>query len=69
MKQGYVSDFTLFINHYLANHPEVVAEQKRGWDRYWNPDADQVVLAQNSADTAPNDGYGFFLPAGIDKSH
>lgn len=69
MKQDYVSDFTLFINHYLANHPEVVAEQKRGWDRYWNPGADQARQAQNSEDCVPNDGYGFFLPAGIGKSH
>ena len=44
MKTDYVSEFTLFINQYLAEHPEVVEDQKRGRDIYWNPKVDQEAL-------------------------
>jgi len=44
MKSDYVSEFTLFINQYLAEHPEVVDDQKRGRDIYWNPTVDQEAL-------------------------
>ena len=37
MRTDYVSEFTLFINQFLAEHPEVVEDQKRGWNIYWNP--------------------------------
>lgn len=69
MKQDYVSEFTLFINAYLANNPAVVADQKRGWERYWKPDAKPAAQPAARADDAPNDGYGFYLPAGRDPSN
>jgi hypothetical protein len=69
MKADYVSDFTLFINHYLETHPDVVAEQKRGWEQSWNPDAKPAAQQAVKEDEAPNDGYGFYLPAGRDPSH
>ncbi|MHB9103373.1 MAG: DUF3460 family protein [Sulfuricella sp.] len=54
MKTDYVSEFTLFINQYLAEHPEVVEDQKRGRDIYWNPKVDQEALkSRNTPRTKP----------------
>lgn len=39
MDKAYVSEFTLFMDKYLKDHPEVVKDQQRGWDIYWNPKA------------------------------
>jgi hypothetical protein len=30
-------EFTAFMDAYMKEHPEVAADQKRGWDIYWNP--------------------------------
>ncbi len=30
-------DFTAFMDDYMKEHPEVIIDQKRGWDIYWNP--------------------------------
>ncbi|MEO6145860.1 MAG: DUF3460 family protein [Sulfuriferula sp.] len=59
MKSGYISDFTLFMNHYLAVHPEVVEDQKRGWNMFWNRKVDLAALEKAREDYAPDDGYGF----------
>ena len=69
MKPDYVSDFTVFINRFLATHPEVVAEQKRGWEQCWNPEAKSGLQQGDKEADAPNDGYGFYRPAGRDSSH
>jgi hypothetical protein len=57
MKTTNVSEFELFINQYLANHPEVVEDQKRGWDRYWNPKGDQETPMKTKMDFVPNDSH------------
>jgi len=61
MKDGYVSEFTLFINQYLADHPEVVEDQKRGWDIFWNKKVDFGALEEAQQDAVPDDGYGSYL--------
>lgn len=35
MDKAYVSEFAIFMNHYLEEHAEVVADQQYGWDIYW----------------------------------
>lgn len=30
-------EFMDFMDAFLKRHPEVVEDQKRGWDIYWNP--------------------------------
>lgn len=35
-------EFTAFMARYLRKHPEVVADQQRGWDLYWNPHLSQA---------------------------
>jgi|GEM_PF-3960569 len=39
-KDGYISEFTLFINELLAEHPEIVEDQCLGWRMYWDRQAD-----------------------------
>ncbi len=35
MDKAYVSEFAIFIDHYLHDHPEVAQDQQYGWDIYW----------------------------------
>jgi hypothetical protein len=46
---AYVSDFTKFINGWMAQHPEELEEQKKGralwWDRPQNLTEQQADLA------------------------
>lgn len=38
MRTNYAAfEFTLFMESYLQEHPEVVEDQQRGWDIFWNP--------------------------------
>jgi hypothetical protein len=37
MDKHYVSEFTVFMDEYLKEHPEVVKDQEQGWNIYWNP--------------------------------
>jgi len=59
MDKSYVSEFTIFINRYLEEHPEVVEDQRRGWDIYWNPEIDLAALNEAKDDIVPDDSYGF----------
>lgn len=59
MDRGYVSEFTRFMDHYLAEHPEVVADKRVGWRIYWDKQVDLKALAQAEEDSVPDDGYGF----------
>ncbi len=75
MDRNYVSEFTLFMNHYLDQHPEVVKAQKLGWDFDWNPEfVDPVAQREAEEDRVPDDLYGFNWFAACsrpepDKSH
>ena len=41
-------EFMDFMDTFLKQHPEVVEDQKRGWDIYWNPrKVDQEELSAN----------------------
>lgn len=59
MDRHYVSEFTRFINGYLDGHPEVVQDQKRGWNIYWDHRVDFQALKEAGEDAVPDDGYGF----------
>lgn len=38
VRSGYDAfDFMAFMDGYLNEHPEIVSDQKQGWDIYWNP--------------------------------
>lgn len=60
MNTSYVSEFTDFMNHFLEDHPEVAADQRRGRSIYWDHEVD--LKAQEEADetTVPTPGYYYF---------
>lgn len=68
MKTRYVSEYTLFIKQYLAEHPEVVEDQKRGWSIWWERKADFDAIKKANEDSVPDDSYGFH-PADGTSSH
>ncbi len=50
MRRDYVSEFTLFIDDYLKAHPEVVKDQQRGWNLFWNPALARLELDEAEAE-------------------
>jgi hypothetical protein len=59
MDRNYVSEFTLFMNQYLEQHPEVVMDQQRRWNLNWYPEVDLAALREAEEDRATDDAYGF----------
>lgn len=59
MDKSYVSEFTVFMNHFLDEHPEVVEDQHRGWTIYWDHKVDFTELKEAEEDQVPDDYYGF----------
>jgi hypothetical protein len=53
----YVSDFTRFMEAYLDQHPEVVADRKRGWGIWWERHVDLKEIERIEADTVPRSPY------------
>lgn len=60
---GYVSEFTGFIDHYLVDHPEVLADQHDGRLMYWDKRVNLAEQAKAEHDSVPDDGYGFHASA------
>jgi len=58
--EGYVSDFTAFMGHFLEEHPEVLEDQHKGWYRFWDQHVDLDELKKAGFDTVPLKGYGYF---------
>lgn len=56
----YVSEFTRFIDAYLADHPEVVADQHVGRALYWDKQVDLDELKKAEAGAVPVDSYYYF---------
>lgn len=63
MDRTYVSDFTRFMDRFLAEHPEVVADQQRGWRIYWDKTVDLAALREAEEDQLPFDAYEYRPPA------
>ncbi len=57
MKSGYQSEFTRYIDGYLADHPAVVEDQKRGWYIYWDRHVDMNELQHELTDNLPYAQY------------
>jgi hypothetical protein len=57
MKSGYQSEFTRFLNGYLATHPGVVEDQKRGWYIYWDRHVQMSDLKHELTDNLPFTPY------------
>ena len=59
MQTIYDSEFTQYINRFLAEHPEVVEDQRRGWQIYWDRHVDPAVLKEAEEDSVPFYAYEF----------
>lgn len=59
MDKAYVSEFTLFMNRYLEQHPEVIEDQLRGWRFGWEQEVEPEAQRNAELDIAPDDAYGF----------
>lgn len=57
---GYVSEFTAFINGFLADHPEVVADQSQGYNLWWNKSVDMSRRTEEEQDQVPPRGYVYY---------
>ena len=57
---AYVSEFTRFMNDYLEQHPEVVADQHKGRAMYWDKHVDLDELKRASSSEVPVDSYYYF---------
>lgn len=57
--RNFVSDHTRFIDHYLQEHREAVAEQHTGWRIYWDKIIDLDAQKKAETDSVPDDNYGF----------
>lgn len=63
MDRTYVSEYTAFINGFLGRHPEVIADQRRGWLIWWDRKPDLAQEERTVKDRVPEDGYGFYYQA------
>lgn len=56
---GYVSEYEQFLNVFIASHPEVRADQKRGWTIWWDHQVDPKELEPRHNDDAPAKPYKY----------
>lgn len=63
MNRAYVSEYTLFMNRFLEEHPEAVDDQRVGRAIYWDRQVDLAALERAEKDSVPQDGYGFYYSA------
>lgn len=45
IERAYVSEFTLLMDRFLAEHPEVLEDQHRGRLIYWDKKVDSAALS------------------------
>jgi len=56
-KDGYVSEFTLYMESLLGRHPEIVKDQHRGWSMFWDHQVDFDELKKAREDSVPMDDH------------
>ncbi|MES2536501.1 MAG: DUF3460 family protein [Pseudomonadota bacterium] len=52
-KSGYVSEFEQFMGHFLEDHPDVLDNQRRGWNIFWDRKVDLDELKKAEEDSVP----------------
>jgi hypothetical protein len=56
---GYVSEFDHFIDNFMAHHPEVGDDQRRGWYIWWDHRVDLKDLEPQRGDVIPVKSYQY----------
>lgn len=59
MDKSYVSEFELFMEGYMKEHPEEVEKMKSGWRSDWEAKIDPASRAIHTEDYVPDHQYGF----------
>ncbi len=57
---AYISEFTQFIGEFIRQHPEVTADQERGWHIYWDREVPVEQLTKSDEDRVPVKSYYYF---------
>jgi hypothetical protein len=60
VKKGYQSEFAIFINAYLSAHPEILDDQRRGRDIFWDKLVDPQAESEADADSVPAEQYYYY---------
>lgn len=60
IKRGYESEFAIFINTYLSEHPEIADDQRRGRDIYWDKPVNLQAEREAEADSVPAEQYYYY---------
>lgn len=55
----YTSEFTQFIDAFLKQHPEVVQDQRKGWNIFWDKKVDLAELEDARQDSVPAKPYSY----------
>ncbi|MBZ2209437.1 DUF3460 family protein [Massilia soli] len=55
----YVSEFEQFLDHYIAQHPEVAEDQMRGWYIWWDHKQDIAERAREQRDSVAVKPYSY----------
>ncbi|RSZ60211.1 DUF3460 family protein [Massilia atriviolacea] len=58
-RKAYVSEFDQFMQDYLARHPEVEQDRRRGWDIWWDRRVDLDELDKQREDALPARPYAY----------
>lgn len=59
-ERKYVSEFTRFMETFMANHPEARKDQRKGWQIFWDKQVDLKAQAQRAHEEIPTPGYYYF---------
>jgi hypothetical protein len=57
VKKGYESEFATFINAYLSRHPEILDDQRRGREIFWDKLVDLQAEREAETDSVPAEQY------------
>ncbi|MES2298488.1 MAG: DUF3460 family protein [Pseudomonadota bacterium] len=58
-RSAYVSEFSAFLDAYLAQHPAIVDDQRKAWDIWWDRKVDFHELELARSDTVPLPPYAY----------
>ena len=60
MNRAYVSDFEIFMNQFLKEHPEVVEARMRGYRSFWEVKIEPANANVSKENIVRDEHYGFF---------
>lgn len=61
-ESGYISEFTLFMQDFIKEHPDVVADQRLAWHIHWDHQVDFDALERAEHDSLPAKANENFTP-------